>query len=128
MKCSLLAWDEAEGDAVLKQLTTVFPKESFAARPKSTYFGKAPIFIVGIPRSGTMLLEQILSTHPAVFGAGELTDLNEVVIETTPGADYKQYPNAIASFSGEEFRRVGEKHAERAWCQFPALRRPPFSA
>jgi tetratricopeptide (TPR) repeat protein len=37
-----------------------------------------PIFIVGMPRSGTTLIEQILASHPAVFGAGELTKLGEL--------------------------------------------------
>ncbi len=41
--------------------------------------GKAPIFIVGMPRSGTSLLEQILASYPGVFGAGELPDLSDVV-------------------------------------------------
>jgi len=38
-----------------------------------------PVFVIGMPRSGTSLTEQILSTHPDVFGAGELTDIPKIV-------------------------------------------------
>ena len=40
----------------------------------------SPIFIVGMPRSGTTLLEQIISSHHQVYGAGELKNLNEILI------------------------------------------------
>ena len=119
LKHGLLAWDEAEDDAMLEELMTVFSKDFFAARPRPTHAGRAPIFIVGMPRSGTTLLEQILSTHPGVFGAGELRDLNEVVVEAMPDADYRQYPNAVAGFSSEEFRRVADQYAERVWRHAP---------
>ena len=38
-----------------------------------------PVFVVGMPRSGTTLVEQILASHPRVFGAGELTDMGNLV-------------------------------------------------
>ena len=47
-------------------------------RPKVSQFN--PIFIVGMPRSGTTLLEQIISSHHKVYGAGELKNLNEILI------------------------------------------------
>ncbi len=119
LKYSLLAWDEAEDDTTLEQMMTLFSKEFFASRPKPTHSGKTPIFIVGMPRSGTTLLEQILSTHPGVFGAGELKDLNELVIGAMPGADHRQFPNGVAGFSGEEFRRLGEQYAEQVWRHAP---------
>ena len=40
-----------------------------------------PIFVVGMPRSGTSLIEQILSSHPDVFGAGEINDLESIILE-----------------------------------------------
>ena len=42
---------------------------------------RRPIFVVGMPRSGTTLLEQVLASHPSVFGAGELTDVLELARE-----------------------------------------------
>jgi tetratricopeptide (TPR) repeat protein len=123
LKHGVLAWDEAEDDAMLERMMAVFTKEFFAARPKPTHAGKAPIFIVGMPRSGTTLLEQILSTHPGVFGAGELKDMNEVVIRAMPSADYLRYPTAVADFTSEEFRRIGEQYTERVWRNAPEAAR-----
>jgi|TARA_R100000789_G_scaffold1692_2_gene5113 tetratricopeptide (TPR) repeat protein len=60
--------------------------------PTKEIIGNAriPIFIVGMPRSGTTLVEQILASHPKVYGAGELHDMEAVVqraaaLSTTPG-------------------------------------------
>jgi hypothetical protein len=41
--------------------------------PRATHGSRRPVFIVGMVRSGTSLVEQILASHPAVHGAGELT-------------------------------------------------------
>ena len=55
-----------------RQIET-FTAEHFAGRTERKGSSKRPIFIVGMPRSGTSLVEQILASHPRVFGAGELT-------------------------------------------------------
>ena len=48
-------------------------------------------FVIGMPRSGTSLVEQIIASHPMVFGAGELRNFNDVVL-TIRGADGKTFP------------------------------------
>ena len=45
--------------------------------PRSGIFSERPVFIVGMPRSGTSLVEQILASHPDIHGAGELDYINE---------------------------------------------------
>lgn len=45
-----------------------------------------PVFVVGMPRSGTTLVEQILASHPHIFGAGELPDLSQLVAKDEPMA------------------------------------------
>lgn len=72
-----------------------------------------PIFIVGMPRSGTTLTEQILASHPAVFGAGELQDLPRILKALRPG-----YPANVATLDeprlvslAEEYLRGLEAHA-----------------
>ena len=70
-----------------------------------------PIFVLGMPRSGTTLIEQILASHSAVFGSGERKDfkrcLRAVRAETGREADF---PDAIAEFDPETWRRLGEAY------------------
>jgi hypothetical protein len=65
---------------------------------------KAPVFIVCMPRSSTTLLEQILSSHPAVHGAGELLDLNEVIMSAT-GSARQRFTDFVPGLAAEDFAR-----------------------
>jgi tetratricopeptide (TPR) repeat protein len=72
-----------------------------------------PIFIVGLPRSGSTLLEQILSSHTCVDGTQELPDIQAMVLELQgrdPDYDRPRYPAALADMSREDFKRLGEKY------------------
>ena len=110
----LLPCDEARADELLQRLTTVFDRDFFAARRDVRGSDKAPIFIVGMPRSGTTLLEQILASHPAVHGAGELTDLNQVIMESPARAD-RRFPDFVPDLKPDDYKRMGEAYAERVW-------------
>jgi len=64
-------------------------KEKYTREYIDSFKGKgcdssSPIIIVGMPRSGTTLTEQIISSHPSVFGAGELTYLNIIAADMEP--------------------------------------------
>jgi tetratricopeptide (TPR) repeat protein len=69
----------------------------------------APIFIVGLPRSGTTLIEQIIASHPGVFGAGELRDMARLA-ERLSGPDGAQFPEAVATMPPDELRRLGSDY------------------
>jgi len=115
LKRASVTWDDAFEDAALERMLTVFSREFFAACPKPQAVGRAPIFIVGMPRSGTTLLEQILATHPGVHGAGELPDMSEVIMAAMPNADPAQFPNAVPGLSLQDLLRVGEQYTDRIW-------------
>lgn len=69
------------------QLIAYFTKETIDSLRAFASPSSLPIFIVGMPRSGTTLVEQILASHPDVYGAGELTYLNDLIpwpIENRP--------------------------------------------
>ena len=72
-----------------------------------------PIFIVGLPRSGSTLIEQILASHSAVEGTQELAEVPRLVMELQ-GRDWSlenpRYPGVLAGMGGEDFRRLGEKY------------------
>lgn len=62
-----------------------------------------PIFILGAPRSGTTLVEQIISSHPRVYGAGELNYIKQVAYEKDiPQKDRQQFPNKALTPSNIE--------------------------
>jgi len=72
-----------------------------------------PIFIVGLPRSGSTLIEQILASHSAVEGTHELADVPRIVMDLQ-GRDWSldnpRYPAVLAQMSAEDYRRLGEKY------------------
>lgn len=63
---------------------STFTKEFFEKFGGHGEQSRVPIFIVGMPRSGTTLLEQILATHPSTFGAGEISDLSIITHGSWP--------------------------------------------
>lgn len=120
-----LPCDEVRADELLAQVTAMFDSEFFAARSApnpvhgSTGEGNnSPIFIVGMPRSGTTLLEQILSSHPAVHGAGELMDMNEVIMGARKSENQK-FPDFVPGLAATDFVRMGEVYAQRLWQRAP---------
>jgi len=72
-------FNEVEHTGIIDALTRVFSWQFLATAPRATVRSERPVFIVGMPRSGTSLTEQILASHPMVFGAGELMDVGNMV-------------------------------------------------
>jgi tetratricopeptide (TPR) repeat protein len=62
----------------LRTCHSVFTGERLRTLPRASTNSERPVFIVGMPRSGTSLVEQVLASHPAVFGAGELIHINRI--------------------------------------------------
>jgi tetratricopeptide (TPR) repeat protein len=85
----------------------------FARNKDSGAHAADPIFIVGLPRSGSTLIEQILASHSAVEGTQELADIPRIVVDLKgrdSDLDNPRYPAALAGMSAEDFRRLGEKY------------------
>jgi tetratricopeptide (TPR) repeat protein len=89
--------------------------ELFAARRGVGCDSAAPIFIVGLPRSGSTLLEQILASHSQVEGTMELADIPRTVMELqgreTDGLN-PRYPRVLQELKPEEFASLGRKYIE----------------
>ncbi len=62
-------------------LIKTFDQEFLAQAPRPAQLSDRPVFIVGMPRSGTSLIEQILASHPQVHGAGELREINRIAVQ-----------------------------------------------
>jgi tetratricopeptide (TPR) repeat protein len=77
--------------AQVDRIIATFSAEALARLPRARHGSDVPVFIVGMPRSGTTLTEQILAAHPQVHGAGELPTLQRVV-ELAPAMTGKAAP------------------------------------
>jgi len=92
---------------------SVCTREFFAARQGVGCQDRSPIFILGLPRSGSTLIEQILSSHSQVEGTMELAVIPRLVQDlqarertgSTP-----RYPGLLAELAAEDFMRLGEKY------------------
>jgi tetratricopeptide (TPR) repeat protein len=72
-----------------------------------------PIFIVGLPRSGSTLLEQILASHSRVEGTQELANIQQIVGRLRgrdPDLDNPLYPRIVTELTTEDFRKLGEQY------------------
>jgi tetratricopeptide (TPR) repeat protein len=91
----------------------VCTREFFASREGFGVAQPDPIFIVGLPRAGSTLIEQILASHSRVEGTHELGEIPRVVLDLQgrqPDLDNPRYPGVLAELTPEDFRQLGEKY------------------
>jgi tetratricopeptide (TPR) repeat protein len=87
--------------------------EFFAAHIGVGVSNRDPIFILGLPRSGSTLVEQILASHSQVEGTQELPDIPRIVAEMEgrrPHPDNPRYPAVLVDVPPEDFRSLGEHY------------------
>jgi tetratricopeptide (TPR) repeat protein len=91
----------------------VCTREFFASRAGVGARSPDPIFILGLPRAGSTLLEQILASHSLVEGTQELADIPRIALDLQgrdPDLDNPRYPRMLASLQPGDFLRLGEKY------------------
>ncbi len=109
------AGDTSARVAKAKQLYT---RDFFAARAGCGDDAPDPIFIVGLPRSGSTLLEQILSSHSAVEGTMELPEIIAMTRALRRGAEAStSYHDVLASLPAETFAELGRQYLDRTRVQ-----------
>jgi tetratricopeptide (TPR) repeat protein len=115
-----LRYDADENHAHVERSRRFFTREFFAQRAGWGSDAPDPIFVIGLPRSGSTLIEQMLASHSQVEGTMELPDVamlaRLVGARTTrpgPGA----YPRALEKFSAEELRGLGERYLQQTRIQ-----------
>ena len=108
LKRAETAYDEAATLRAMEHIARVFTAELIAQRRELGDPSHLPVFIVGMPRSGTTLVEQTLASHAAVFGAGERSELSQLIGSLSAerlGAG--RFPEAVWTMTGERFRQMG---------------------
>lgn len=89
----------------------VCTKAFFEARHGWGATAPDPIFVLGLPRSGSTLIEQILASHSQVEGTQELANIQRTVLDIQGHSlddDNPRYPGVLAQMTGEDFTRLGE--------------------
>ncbi|MEP5566336.1 MAG: sulfotransferase [Halioglobus sp.] len=107
-----IAYDPVQTEVIHKKIREVFSTELFEKFSHEPHGcdDAAPIFILGLPRSGSTLLEQILASHSQVDGTSELADLSLVSQSLTDRGRGLTYPGIMPELSGDRLRELGEKY------------------
>lgn len=109
-----MGFDAAEHARRIDRLIDAFSPDYFRMVRGWGLDTELPVFIVGMPRSGTTLVEQILANHPKVFGAGELHDLGQLAAGL-PGRldDGAGYPECVTLLQVPMVQELAIAHLER---------------
>lgn len=94
--------------AEMRAMRQIFDAERFNSRDGASRPDLVPVFVLGMPRSGTSLTEQILASHSAVFGAGELETVRQLAWEAVGG----RFPDELARLETERWKELGEKYLD----------------
>jgi tetratricopeptide (TPR) repeat protein len=114
LKRAQIEYDERALHSDMKNVRALFNARLLAQHRGHGHASKTPIFVVGLPRSGSTLTEQILATHPKVHGAGEVADFVAASVEVAGDTlrDLRvgdDTPDALR----EQLRRIGANYVDR---------------
>ncbi len=120
LRRSLLDYSATDNHRHVERSIALLTAEFFATRAGGGCRAPDPIFILGMPRAGSTLVEQILSSHSAVEGTAELPDIPAIarrLDERRQRGDESLYPECLADMAPSELAALGEEFLERASVQ-----------
>jgi|tagenome__1003787_1003787.scaffolds.fasta_scaffold20988580_4 tetratricopeptide (TPR) repeat protein len=119
LRAAQLRNNPAQLTAVVEESERVFTPELMSSRGGAGHEARDPIFIVGMPRAGSTLIEQILASHPQVEGTAELPDIINLARSLEPDERdfaqgvWRRYPRIIAELPESKLKELGELYVER---------------
>jgi tetratricopeptide (TPR) repeat protein len=110
-KRATIAYDEPAAFTLFERIERAFSRDLITAKSGGGDASAAAVFVIGMPRSGTTLVEQIIASHPIAYGAGELQTFNDVVL-TVRGADGSPlaYPDFVGTLDDSTLRQIGARY------------------
>lgn len=124
LKRRQIDYDEATTLARMDRTRELFTPDLVEARKNAGIPSSIPVFIVGMPRSGSTLVEQILASHPHVHGAGELNlfeQATDAVGKQLGGT--RSFPDMVPGMSDEDLRTLGALYLDKLLQRAPRARR-----
>ncbi|HEV2284722.1 MAG TPA: sulfotransferase, partial [Steroidobacteraceae bacterium] len=95
----------------VERTRTLYTREFFAAHAGCGSPAPDPIFVVGLPRAGSTLVEQILASHSQVEGTRELTDVTQIAVELGDrDEESSAYPQSVAALTHGQLTALGERY------------------
>ncbi len=111
MKRAQLDYKESDTFDFFDAIKDAYPKEVFTKRKYAGIDDDRPVFIVGMPRSGSTLVEQILSSHPDVYGAGEVKYLSRALGQLRDRfPSLPKYPQMAEKITPAQMEIVGKNY------------------
>lgn len=110
-------WRADVAEAAAQRIAAAQGPALFAGRPVAGHPARDPIFIVGLPRSGSTLVEQILASHPDVEGTQELPFIGRIAAElcgADPACGLPLRPEALARLTPAQARQLGARYLAEA--------------
>jgi hypothetical protein len=120
MRAEQTRYDEADRSERTDSIRQAFTKELMSARRGKGCLAPDPIFVLGMPRAGSTLIEQILSSHSMIEGTMELPDIIAIarrLAAKSPDDEDARYPANVAKMTDAELRALGEEYLERTRSQ-----------
>ena len=106
-------YNEASTLEMLARAAKSFGPKTLASRPGAGAPSDSPVFILGMPRSGTTLVEQILASHSKVFAAGEIEAFLSAMVDSAVREGVADTPEGFSSLSAEALTALGEDYLAR---------------
>lgn len=113
LKRTTTRFDPSAHALQIDDLIRVFSQEFFESRTQFSLDSELPVLVIGFPRSGTSLVEQILASHPAICGGGELPYLPGITRRLAAAASPNGYPDCMRRLDAKAARSLADLYLQK---------------
>ena len=117
VKKGLIKYSSRETSEKTKKVLNFFNEENISSLSNSSTLDRDPIFVLGMPRSGSTLVDQIISSHSMVDGTQELPNIIKIAAELNSDSD-DNYPEVLKDLKSNELSALGQDYiSETKWAR-----------